>query len=279
MTDAARGYFFACGGTRKTRSRWGISLARKTFYELLQVEKSATSASINEAFRRLALKYHPDKVVHLDVTAQRKALRRMQAISEAFATLRDPDSRALYDRCLRDGLDYAIEQWNLKTGDFAAEETTGQAGQQSNLNSQRATSVLDAILGLPGMMNNSTSDEDEYFDYIVKGRIKGHRYLIHIKNLDSIGVEDLMGIINYADQLTDEAGMLLTKAYHSYVVLGREMDDTLRVRATAEQYNSRMRRSQRGQPVRGLVLITDGERRPYVPYGEYLCPAYTTLNL
>ena len=255
-------------------------MARKTFYELLHVDKNATPASITEAFRRLALKYHPDKVVHLDVTAQRKALRRMQAISEAFATLRDPNSRALYDRCLREGLDYAIEQWNLKTNDYTTgDEGQAEPAQAEGEQSQRATAVLTAILNLPGMMNNTYSAEDEYFDYIVKGRIKGHRYLIHIKNLDSIGVEDLMGIISYADQMSDEAGMLLTKAYHSYVVMGREMDDTLRVRATAEQYNSRMRRAQRGQPVRGLVLITDGERKPYVPYGEYLCPAYTTLAL
>ena len=255
-------------------------MARKTFYELLHVDNSATPASITEAFRRLALKYHPDKVVHLDVLAQRKALRRMQAISEAFATLRDPNSRALYDRCLREGLDYAIEQWNLKTSDVSPSSAVkSETTPKDSTQSQRATNVLTAILNLPGMMNNTYSDDDEYFDYIVKGRIKGHRYLIHIKNLESIGVEDLMGIISYADQLTDEAGMLLTKAYHSYVVLGRELDDTLRVRATAEQYNSRMRRAQRGQPVRGLVLITDGERKPYVPYGEYLCPSYTTLAL
>ena len=262
-----------------------MSVARRTFYDLLKVEKNASAETITDAFKRLALKFHPDKVVHLGLAKQKKALRRMQAISEAYSTLRDPRARALYDRCLREGLDFAVEQWNLNLYDEEEQKPSGkvssydEASKSERPEAKRAPIVLDEILGLPGMMNSAHSSEDEYFDYVIRGRMKGHRYLIHIKELDTIGVEDLMGIMNYADQIGDESNMLLTKAYHSYVLLGRGLEDSLRVRAATEQYNARMSRSRRGEPVRGLVLITEGDSRPYVPYGEYLCPSYGNLNL
>jgi len=257
-------------------------VARKTFYDLLNVPADATPEVIAEAFKALALQFHPDRVVHLDDTSQQRALRRMQAISEAFATLRNPATRALYDRCLREGLDYAIEQWNLQP---PAPEQQGKGSPApvrpgpSRVDPARAARVVEAIMALPGMAQASCSQSDNYFDYVLSGRLKAHRYLIHLKNLDAIGVEDLVGIINYADQVGDESGALLSKAYHSYVLVGRSLDDTVHVRATAEQYNARMSRTVRGEPIRGLVLVLDGQRKPYVPYGEYLCPAFTTLQI
>jgi curved DNA-binding protein CbpA len=60
-------------------------------YKTLQVDPEADVEVIQAAYRRLAQKYHPD-------TAGPDAANRMVAINEAWALLRDPASRAEYDR-------------------------------------------------------------------------------------------------------------------------------------------------------------------------------------
>jgi DnaJ-class molecular chaperone len=61
------------------------------FYKLLGVERNATEQEIRAAFRALAY-LHPD--LH---PADKSATSRYQEISEAFATLSDPERRATYD--------------------------------------------------------------------------------------------------------------------------------------------------------------------------------------
>ena len=61
-------------------------------YKILQVDSEADPEVIQAAYRRLAQKYHPD------LTADAEAARRMVAINEAWAVLRDPDAREALDR-------------------------------------------------------------------------------------------------------------------------------------------------------------------------------------
>ena len=61
------------------------------YYELLQVSPKADPEIIEAAYRRLALKYHPDH------NPSPEAVRKMQAINAAYATLKDPQRRAEYD--------------------------------------------------------------------------------------------------------------------------------------------------------------------------------------
>lgn len=60
-------------------------------YELLGVPKSADDATIKKAYRKLAVKYHPDKNKDENATAK------FQKISAAFATLSDESKRKEYD--------------------------------------------------------------------------------------------------------------------------------------------------------------------------------------
>lgn len=65
------------------------------YYKLLQIDPSAEPEVIAAAYRRLALKYHPDTN-----GSSAEAKSRMQALNEAYAVLSDPVRRAAYDRQL-----------------------------------------------------------------------------------------------------------------------------------------------------------------------------------
>jgi len=63
------------------------------YYELLEVQRGADDATLKSAYRRLAMKWHPDKNPG-DAAAEQK----FKAISEAYDVLKDPQKRAAYDR-------------------------------------------------------------------------------------------------------------------------------------------------------------------------------------
>ncbi|KFD58118.1 DnaJ domain protein [Trichuris suis] len=66
--------------------------ANKDFYKILNVEKTATEAEIKVAYRKLAIKYHPDRN-----DGSPEAAERFKEISIAYAVLSDPNRRRQYD--------------------------------------------------------------------------------------------------------------------------------------------------------------------------------------
>src|SRR6202050_722489 len=67
--------------------------AKKDYYEILGVKKSASAEDIRKAFRKLARKYHPD-VNPGDKSAEEK----FKTLSEANDVLSDPKKRKIYDQ-------------------------------------------------------------------------------------------------------------------------------------------------------------------------------------
>ncbi|XP_065348238.1 dnaJ homolog subfamily B member 9-like [Cloeon dipterum] len=64
---------------------------KKDYYEVLGVKKNATEKEIKKAFRKLAIKYHPDK------NKAKNANEKFQEISAAYNVLSDADKRKKYD--------------------------------------------------------------------------------------------------------------------------------------------------------------------------------------
>lgn len=67
----------------------------KNHYRTLNVDSTADEATVKAAFRRLALRYHPDRA------RTARAARRFEEIREAYDVLSDPDKRRAYDRVYR----------------------------------------------------------------------------------------------------------------------------------------------------------------------------------
>jgi len=69
------------------------TMAKQDYYELLGVSKGADADEIKKAYRKLAMKYHPDRNPD-DKTAEQK----FKDLSEAYEVLKDEEKRAAYDR-------------------------------------------------------------------------------------------------------------------------------------------------------------------------------------
>ena len=68
-------------------------MAKRDYYEVLGVSRDASAAELKSAYRKLALKHHPDKNPG-DPEAEQK----FKELNEAYGILKDEQTRAAYDR-------------------------------------------------------------------------------------------------------------------------------------------------------------------------------------
>ena len=72
----------------------------KDFYDTLGISRGASDSEIKKAYRKLAMKWHPDKNQDNKEAAEKK----FKAVSEAYEVLSDPKKKDKYDQFGEDGL-------------------------------------------------------------------------------------------------------------------------------------------------------------------------------
>lgn len=73
---------------------------KRDYYEVLGLQKGATEDEIKKAFRKMAMKYHPDRNPD-----DKEAEEKFKEVNEAYAVLSDPDKKSKYDRFGHAGVD------------------------------------------------------------------------------------------------------------------------------------------------------------------------------
>lgn len=102
------------------------------YYEVLGVERTASEADLTRAYRKLALKHHPDK----NPDDREGAEERFKRITEAYDVLRDPEKRRTYDQVGKAGLEQGA-------GGFPGGGAPGGAG----MSSEDAERILRSVFG------------------------------------------------------------------------------------------------------------------------------------
>ena len=93
------------------------------YYKILGVDKKAGADDIKKAYRKLALKWHPDKNPN-----NKSAEEKFKKISEAYAVLSDKEKRRQYD-------DYGSAGFQQRSGDVVAQVPEPQGGAAQVLQS------------------------------------------------------------------------------------------------------------------------------------------------
>ena len=75
-------------------------MAKQDFYELLGVDRSVDNGTLKSAYRKLAMKYHPDRN-----PGDKSAEKKFKEVSEAYEILSNPEKKSAYDQYGHDAFD------------------------------------------------------------------------------------------------------------------------------------------------------------------------------
>ena len=75
-------------------------MSKRDYYEVLGIQKNADESEIKKTYRKLALKYHPDRNPN-----SKEAEERFKEASEAYDVLHDKEKRQIYDQYGHAGLE------------------------------------------------------------------------------------------------------------------------------------------------------------------------------
>ncbi len=80
-------------------------MAKRDYYEVLGVAKNASEEEIKKAYRKLAIKYHPDRQQDKSEAEKKEAEEKFKEAAEAYSVLSDANKRSRYDQFGHAGVD------------------------------------------------------------------------------------------------------------------------------------------------------------------------------
>ena len=81
-------------------------MAKADYYDTLGVSRDASSAQIKKAYKKLAMKYHPDRNA-----GDKKSEEKFKELSEAYEVLSDSSKRQTYDQFGHEGMNTFRSGW------------------------------------------------------------------------------------------------------------------------------------------------------------------------
>src|SRR5215831_14259395 len=90
-----------------------MAAAKRDYYDVLGVAKNAPEEDIKKAYRKLAMKYHPDRNQGDEA---KKAEEKFKEAKEAYEMLTDPQKRAAYDQYGHAGVDPSMAAGGFRGG-------------------------------------------------------------------------------------------------------------------------------------------------------------------
>ena len=143
-----------------------MGMGKRCFYEVLSVERGASDADIKAAFRKQAMKCHPDRN-----PGDKSAEHKFKEINEAYEVLKDADKRAAYDRFghaafehggmgpAHFGADFGSAFSDLFEGIFGMGGARGRAGRErgADLRYNMEISLEEAFTGKGAQIRIPTS--------------------------------------------------------------------------------------------------------------------------
>ena len=152
----------------------------KDYYDLLGLKKNCTDDDIKKSYRKLAMKWHPDKHINDTEEGKKKAEEKFKDINQAYEILSDKDKRAKYDQfgenifTQGDGFQFhnaddVFKSFFKSFGGFDFDNINGfgrnRSGQSVRINiGQDGHPFTNPFSGINGKfsnyMNNDNSDDD-----------------------------------------------------------------------------------------------------------------------
>jgi len=112
------------------------------YYQLLEVEAKATGVQVRTAYHSVARRFHPDRLRHEGQEMVEVAERVAKRVSEAYAVLRDPRRRKLYDEQRKAG----TRRLPLVEGGAEAERKASDERQGRTPNGRRYVTLANEAL-------------------------------------------------------------------------------------------------------------------------------------
>ncbi|XP_050214232.1 uncharacterized protein LOC126665450 [Mercurialis annua] len=178
------------------------------YYKILQVDRNASDDDLKKAYRKLAMKWHPDK----NPNNKKEAEAKFKEISEAYEVLSDPQKKAIYDQYGEEGLKGQVPPPDAGGPGGATFFSTGDGPTTFSFNPRNADDIFAEFFGFSspsfgggmggggsGMRGGPTRSSfggmfgDNIFTSFGDGRpmSAGPRKALPIENMLSCSLEDL----------------------------------------------------------------------------------------